>query len=814
MDLAKVKRTRRKHKNSRLGCANCKKRQIKCDESLPICFNCQKRDDACSYLFISPEEFQNLMHKKKTTINSNEDTNNSGIDDINTDINPSEPHTYPSKDFEDYPIHNYEIDMYQYFNRKDDKIEEKIGPTIPLSPEYNQFLLTKYDATDPSSPVNLEQGESQYYEPLPDQPYVKMLVNSGSLLSSKFTTTMNRNNISNAFVLFDTNFPKSIAWKHYQSPIVHGLENTNNSLLNILNEPEKTVSQISTPINNSLLGDEPLTNAKTINKTFGLNRNSEIEFFDPFLDKIMITFQHITKNSITELFRIYQPFDIDAFFESVHRFQVAFISFFSEITRKSTILFIADLIKNVLCKQKAILPLLSDHMRILICGACEQYAVEILTGLTVLIPNKYVVNYDKFTKPQREIMFTAFILLSICTAYHYNSGYRQTMSIEQSKKSIKYIGTFTAGMFSTIVTEHQRESNDQIHTVKTYSKHLVLIQKYLLIPNYTNILLDEIHLKLQELNLNNTENFTEKFWYNTFANISIFLEKHSRSSKNFELNKSLLGYDKSYIIRLVNEWYQIYPYDLPNFTKITEINDDKEKFILINFSFLSLRYLLESIIPGNRSLVRSCFLGSDKVNYDTISELIKVYKLLSNKDHKLHAIYNIRLTTYLSTRIDRYKAVLSKLSVPEISALKDLSIDERCEKLLNDWKFGNVFTEIQKDSFDLKNGTYIDNYNFPEVNDNENKMLSLGNSRKIDFKSDDELINDFEKTNSGLFSQDYDPRTDTINLSELEAALPTISSKSEESIRKMRHVIYANSDSEINATTMRNCWEIESFLGL
>lgn len=42
--------SRRKHRNSHLGCGTCKKRRIKCDETLPSCLNCIKGKLHCAYL--------------------------------------------------------------------------------------------------------------------------------------------------------------------------------------------------------------------------------------------------------------------------------------------------------------------------------------------------------------------------------------------------------------------------------------------------------------------------------------------------------------------------------------------------------------------------------------------------------------------------------------------------------------------------------------------------------------------------------------------------------------------------------------------
>ncbi|KAJ8111523.1 hypothetical protein OPT61_g5902 [Boeremia exigua] len=41
---------RRTHTKSRLGCSQCRKRRVKCDEQSPRCFSCTQRDEACVYL--------------------------------------------------------------------------------------------------------------------------------------------------------------------------------------------------------------------------------------------------------------------------------------------------------------------------------------------------------------------------------------------------------------------------------------------------------------------------------------------------------------------------------------------------------------------------------------------------------------------------------------------------------------------------------------------------------------------------------------------------------------------------------------------
>ncbi|KAI5954500.1 hypothetical protein KGF54_002275 [Candida jiufengensis] len=56
---------RRKHKNSKLGCPNCKKRRVKCSEDLPSCINCIKHKVKCGYLEYTEEQLQELREAKQ-----------------------------------------------------------------------------------------------------------------------------------------------------------------------------------------------------------------------------------------------------------------------------------------------------------------------------------------------------------------------------------------------------------------------------------------------------------------------------------------------------------------------------------------------------------------------------------------------------------------------------------------------------------------------------------------------------------------------------------------------------------------------------
>lgn len=55
---------RKKHRNSKLGCATCKRRRVKCFEDLPACTNCVKHRVHCEYLDYSEKQLEEF-HKAK-----------------------------------------------------------------------------------------------------------------------------------------------------------------------------------------------------------------------------------------------------------------------------------------------------------------------------------------------------------------------------------------------------------------------------------------------------------------------------------------------------------------------------------------------------------------------------------------------------------------------------------------------------------------------------------------------------------------------------------------------------------------------------
>lgn len=59
--VSKPNNTRRRHTNSKLGCLNCKRKKIRCDENLPECDNCCRgKKETCLYLSLSSLELNRI----------------------------------------------------------------------------------------------------------------------------------------------------------------------------------------------------------------------------------------------------------------------------------------------------------------------------------------------------------------------------------------------------------------------------------------------------------------------------------------------------------------------------------------------------------------------------------------------------------------------------------------------------------------------------------------------------------------------------------------------------------------------------------
>lgn len=113
--ISSVQKRRRKHKNSKFGCPNCKSRRIKCTEELPQCSNCVKYKQLCLYLTWDEEQlekfriYKGLASEKNNnnTFITNDDSitkiNNTNNNNIN---NKNNNNTSNSNDINNTPINS------------------------------------------------------------------------------------------------------------------------------------------------------------------------------------------------------------------------------------------------------------------------------------------------------------------------------------------------------------------------------------------------------------------------------------------------------------------------------------------------------------------------------------------------------------------------------------------------------------------------------------------------------------------------------------------------------------------------------------
>lgn len=93
---SKRKNSRRRHRNSHLGCGICKKRRIKCDEHLPQCFNCIKGRLHCAYLNLDAPA-RNALRLAQYNQNLRDDRDDEPQDELSPKDGTHTPGKRPSK---------------------------------------------------------------------------------------------------------------------------------------------------------------------------------------------------------------------------------------------------------------------------------------------------------------------------------------------------------------------------------------------------------------------------------------------------------------------------------------------------------------------------------------------------------------------------------------------------------------------------------------------------------------------------------------------------------------------------------------------
>lgn len=155
MAPSKPPATRRRHTNLKLGCLNCKRKKIRCDENLPQCDNCLRaKKELCSYLKLSQSDINRirLTHLLRNSQNK-----------------------LLSRDY------RLPISTNQYFGAGAEKLETRTA--APNTLEF-QFELCDFDKPFPKVPYVAIQFHNTFMDVF-DNEYTRELTRSSSVASGE-----------------------------------------------------------------------------------------------------------------------------------------------------------------------------------------------------------------------------------------------------------------------------------------------------------------------------------------------------------------------------------------------------------------------------------------------------------------------------------------------------------------------------------------------------------------------------------------------------------------------------------------------------
>lgn len=322
--------TRRRHTNSKLGCLNCKRKKIRCDENLPLCDSCSRgKQETCSYLSLSASEINririthSLRDSQNKLINSDyrlpTSTSQSSSSLNQKDSSVSVTSTRPSspasastpRNHKSLP-HNSPKLLYHK------KIQEDLGnalefklelsdlklkiPTMSYPPlHYNILTINDFDKEFNVVEDNeMEQDQDDSAQSIAITTLIKPVNNSSSGDESDDSDLHARKILAFGFIK-PTKFPKI---KH-----VHNPRNSNNTAIEkinnfILNHNEEL-------INHSLI---VLGQVIVLNEMKSTRKYNPIKFSEQLIDsterKCLERFEHLLisfEAGMNQLHRSYKP---------------------------------------------------------------------------------------------------------------------------------------------------------------------------------------------------------------------------------------------------------------------------------------------------------------------------------------------------------------------------------------------------------------------------------------------------------------------------------------------------------------------------
>lgn len=671
-------RFKKRNKNSKSGCLNCKQRKIKCDENLPICQYCFKRDINCSYLTMTPFQINHLLLQKKINSSNSNMSNNTHY-------------------FDDYTFSDDLLNS-NYFN---EQILEK--PSI-----YSQYNDSHID-----------------YKNFEYQKYREINLNNDMINMD--------NSIYKAHEIEGIILPDSMGNNLLQKESTYTPLKTLNEYYNI-NIIERS--------NNNF--DEPLfTNAKIINRTIKLNKQTEIDKITRFSERSSLIHDCLLAKNFRKLFQILKSVNIDDEVKIDYYETLAIGQIFSKLLRASFLLYSIDYYKNTLLYQK-ILPLINYQIKLSICCKCENDSIITINNITNIIKTEYLPIYNEFLLGRTNLITGCFLVLNYCLVYHFKNGLKFELDENEGKKCVNLLGIFSTGLYSIVMNKSRMDL--LLTGSNILSAHLIRDFKTILTTNYKIEALDEVKKIFDKLN--------NKFLNNVnYENLKIFLNKHLRLLKINANNKTILSFDNGYLIQLINSYISIIPYDMSNF----ESNSNEDTNILIKLFYFTVGKILNAMVPSIEMFASCDFLGSgwDIVKFGKINRLIELIGLIRLNENKIIGIFLIRISIFLTKRTVIYDNYFNTFKM-EFLFDEEITITEKYNKLLK-LKHFEVLKEIQVKSFSINKGQFFRKWNYPNSENLKPERNCKVSDNKIlnTFQTEDNLINDFVNTGTGFFSYDY-----------------------------------------------------------
>lgn len=563
------------------------------------------------------------------------------------------------------------------------------------------------------------------------------------------------NSVYKAHEMEDMLLPSSI------NNTTNHLNHDDSRLSVMINNYQREQQQFRTPNNSHV----PLSdNAKISGKIFVVDKKylSDIETAANKAEQIL-EFLHIQDfQSLTKLLR---GKNVDAALVVDYYHILSISQIFDNLLRKSFLLYAMDFYKNILLKQQ-IFSKIFYQVKITISSKCENESAIFIDEITKMIRTEYLPSFHTFSYALVNLFTGSFLILNDCLALHFKNGLKYDLTYDESNRSVKLVGIFLTGLYSITMEKSRQEV--LMSGTNFLSAHLISNFKKLLVPNYNIKTFDDFKSMVDKLSLYYVNDVNHE-------NLKSFCEKFSRLLKINRKEKSLLGFNNGFLLRISNSFISIFPFDVFNLTsdsyqekiKTTLTGKERDLHILTYLCFCSLGYILSSIMPGMENIASTEFASKawSMFNVSSAENTMKLFKMIENKEMKLIAIYFIRTGTFFKNRRIYYHNYLMQFKINDLlDESSSLTLDERY-LTLKKFKLDGVMDELQVRTFLLNKGQFFKKWNYPNMNKYKPKREDKVSINKIKTRfrnenNNDDLIADFINNNNGFFSFDYDATKD------------------------------------------------------